>query len=372
MALTGYASTLDLSKFMRINMQVPDLTIVGAAREREEVGTGDNTTLVFWLDHAFVIADSYSILYGASDAVAVALTETTHYILDKDLGKITLTVAGRTAVGTNKIYASYSYVKVSITDTQLQESLNQAETKVDELTNNHFADGTDTTPNWKQILDEVQDGQGVYNRNYFTLQNYPIPNVSTTLDGDVAIDDAIITVASTNGFPSSGYIFIGSDKIQYTGKTSVTFTGCTSVEAHSDGETVKPYGFEISTTSPGGSIDWTVMSEGTGYELDKKTGRVHVYADGMYDSGTYIDVDTAAPKGVASRFRGSYLSGNSTIPATIKQVTLMIAAKDIMSSMVRTAHAEGLNDFNPALIEVDDAETEKILNHYRNHQFSRV
>ena len=37
----------------------------------------------------------------------------------------------------------------------------------------------------------------------------------------------ILTVVSTTGFPTAGYLFIGSEVIQYTGTTSTTFTGCT-------------------------------------------------------------------------------------------------------------------------------------------------
>lgn len=40
-------------------------------------------------------------------------------------------------------------------------------------------------------------------------------------------DDTTITVKSTTGFPSSGYIYIGTECIKYTGITSTSFTGCT-------------------------------------------------------------------------------------------------------------------------------------------------
>jgi hypothetical protein len=52
-------------------------------------------------------------------------------------------------------------------------------------------------------------------------------NLSTSLNG--AIDDAVvtITVVSTTGFPTVGYITIDAEAIKYTGTTATTFTGCT-------------------------------------------------------------------------------------------------------------------------------------------------
>lgn len=52
-------------------------------------------------------------------------------------------------------------------------------------------------------------------------------NLSTSLDG--AIDNSVttITVISTTGFQSVGYITIDAEAISYTGVTATTFTGCT-------------------------------------------------------------------------------------------------------------------------------------------------
>lgn len=73
---------------------------------------------------------------------------------------------------------------------------------------------------------------------------------ATTLDGAVAADATTITVVSTDGFSSAGSIIIYetglpysslrpvSDKVDYTGITSNSFTGCTSVLAHSTGKAV--------------------------------------------------------------------------------------------------------------------------------------
>ena len=368
----SYGTTIQLARFMNIESSIPDKSLVGEDRDLETVGVGDSATTVFWLDNAYVIDDSYTLLYGASSTSVTELTETTHYVIDKDTGKITLTATGLTVVSTNNIYASYSYTSSHLTDTQLAEALARAKQSVDDYTNSHFATATDATPDWNQVLDEEHDGKGIFDRNYFTYQKYPIPSTSTTLNGEVTADDATITVTSTNGFPSTGYIGVGDDKIQYTGKTSTTFTGCTSVSAHDDASTVKPYVIEISTTEPGGTISWQVLNEGTEFELDKKTGRIHLYAERLSMSGTYTDIESVPIMSVPNRFRLSYVWGNSTIPANITQATLMYAAKDLMATVVRMAHVNGLNDFDPALLKVDQEDIDKILSRYRNEQYARI
>lgn len=368
----SYGTTLELARFMGIECQIPDLATVGEDRTKETIGTGDNSETIFYLDHAYVLAESYSIFYGSAESSATELTETTHYTLNKDIGKLTLTSAGVTLVGTNNIYGSYSYCCIGLTDTQLADALNRAKAEIDKLTNNHFVDSTVATPDWNQSLDEKQSGKGAYDRNYFTLQNYPIPDVSTTTNGAILEDDTTITVVSTSGFPSSGYILIENDKISYTGKTDTTFTGCSSVSAHDDAKTVRSYVVEISSTDSGGTITWDVLSEDTEFDIDRKTGRVHIYGDGSYWGSTVVDIQSSPLKGVANRFRVSYISGESSIPNDIVKATLMLAAKDIMSLAVRSAHSRGLNDFDPGLINVDQDEFNRLIEAYRNEQYMKV
>jgi hypothetical protein len=85
---------------------------------------------------------------------------------------------------------------------------------------------------------------------------------NTLLNGAVLVDATTITVDSTTGFPSSGYIYIydvGSyatpgdvsstytdatnapmcDRVAYTGTSATTFTGCTGARAHDDNMVVR-------------------------------------------------------------------------------------------------------------------------------------
>ncbi len=54
-----------------------------------------------------------------------------------------------------------------------------------------------------------------------------INNLGTTLTVAVLVGDTTLNVASTTGWPSTGVCSIEDEVISYTGKTGVTFTGCT-------------------------------------------------------------------------------------------------------------------------------------------------
>ena len=72
---------------------------------------------------------------------------------------------------------------------------------------------------------------------------------NTLLNGAINNSVTSITVDTTAGFPSSGKLIIGSEIIDYTGKTSTTFTGLTrgdsgsSAAAALDDATIKLYDF---------------------------------------------------------------------------------------------------------------------------------
>lgn len=53
------------------------------------------------------------------------------------------------------------------------------------------------------------------------------PSATTWLTADMTFAASSATVKSTEGFPSSGYLYLDSEVIAYSGKTSTTFTGLT-------------------------------------------------------------------------------------------------------------------------------------------------
>ena len=245
------------------------------------------------------------------------------------------------------------------TDTQLQNSLDYAQEELDNELCTHFADGSVATPDYKQVIDEKQRGLGERNRDYF-LEFGPIPNVETALTVAASTNDTTITVSSTNGFPDSGVIRIGTEKITYSAKTANTFTVSALQNNHAINSIVYSYVIEISTTQQGSMPVWLVLTEGDDYDLDNKSARIHVYRQNLLlDYYSYSN-----PPRTPNRFRVSYLYGHSTIPNDLKKLVLMVASQDLMHQSVRRAHSQGLNNFRPTVIDVDNAVIDKIKNRY--------
>ena len=157
----------------------------------EIVGTGDNTRLLFFLNNIGVIEDTYVIYYGADDSNLTALTETTDYSLDLDNSQITLTTAGRTAVGTNKIFAEYKYNSLDLLNSLITSELGWAEDRVLSVTEQTFANYTDTNPSYLQITDEEfymnnpsLSEYGKVHGKALEMYYQPLVRLSTTTDGD--------------------------------------------------------------------------------------------------------------------------------------------------------------------------------------------
>ena len=112
-------------------------------------------------------------------------------------------------------------------------------------------------------------GQIVTNIN--TLPTFPYgafhqDGVTTLSSGITNVSTTPISVGSTADFPAAGWILIGSEIIQYTAKTSTTFTGITrgalgtTNVAHSAGDAIS----EVQGTGSGTTI-WQVLFNTTDY-----------------------------------------------------------------------------------------------------------
>ncbi len=369
--MTSYATPLELSQFMGIEGIIPDISIVSGDRLKEEVGAGTATQTRFFLDQAYVITDSYNIKYGPSESqTGTTLTENTHYTLNKDRREITLTGAGTAEVGTNNIYAEYSYNKIGLTDTQITDALNRAAQGVDSKTNTNFTIAGTTTPTYIQSTNEEHMGKGRFDKEYF-LDNFPIPEFSTKLTQAMGATAVTIFADDTTGFPERGVFLIESDKISYGGKQvgGSAFTGCSASVGHLVGTEIQPIVIEISGTYPGTDPVWEVISKDSEFDVDFNSGRISLYRSDRLLSTLSL---TFPPAMVPNRFRASYLSGYSDTPEDIKHLTLMLASKDLLHLAVRKAQSSGFNDFRPEQINIDDDFIEKVIAEYHQERSKNV
>ena len=113
-------------------------TGIGVEINNELLGTGDNSNKSFDIKNRHVVASTYT-LYSAPASGEVdendftALTESTHYTLDKDSGRVLLNSAGVTALGTDRLFAKYIH-SVKISDTILATYVAEADEEVDRNT----------------------------------------------------------------------------------------------------------------------------------------------------------------------------------------------------------------------------------------------
>lgn len=364
-----YSTTLQLNSFIGLKSDIPEF-VSSSSSTNETVGTGDDSETIFWLDHNNVIANTYTLYYGSAATATTTLTETTHYALDKEKGKITLTTAGVTLLSTNNIYALYAYNSQGLTDSFLNDTLLRAEQLVDNALNTSFTDGTATNPSYPSRV-EYQVSKGSFDRTYFS-ERRPLIDVSSLLDGAITAADVTLDVTSGEGenFPTSGSIIIGSEIISYTGVSTDTLTGLTrgvgdsTAAIHSDGVSIHTSIVEISGTEQGTSPTWNTLLWDSEVTIDKETGKIFIY-DTALIGGVFVTNGLLSKQDVANRFKITYFYGWDSIPVDVTRLTLLFAAKDLMNLAVRKAHISGQNSFEPSLVNVDLSEIDRLVSVYR-------
>lgn len=120
---------------------------------------------------------------------------------------------------------------------------------------------------------------GAFHQNGYTKLTSAMTNTST----------AAIQVTSTTGFLSAGALLIGSELIQYTGKTATTFTGITrsaygtSNASHSIGDYVSEAQPVVSPTTPL-AISMTTTDTSNGVRIDTNNlSRIYFDVAGYYN-----------------------------------------------------------------------------------------
>lgn len=359
----GYSSPLSLTKHLYLLGSYPD----HLNKTRDSLGTGDSSNDTFWFSKLGVLAGTYTLSYGTSETSLTDLTETTHYTVDLDTSKVTLTSAGVTALAANILYASYKYNTEEILNSELVKAINAAETKVNQVTEQLFAEFSDDNPGYRKVLNEIK--QGHYNPvdKVFDFYFNPLLDFGTTVNGAYTTGDTEIVLTSVSGLPSAGTLYIGGNKVTYNSKTGTTLTIPSTTPSIADGATVRAEIIEISTQSEGASPSYTILDPDTEYKIDFMQGRVKILSNAyeneldsgleLYPSNYLIRLNYMT----AWRENGS----NPTIPDEIEEVVNMIASKKFVQRMVKKAHITGMNDFNPSALNSGDDEINRILEYYK-------
>jgi len=360
-----YTTAILFNRALEMDGYIPDYP---TDTSKENVGTGNGSTTTFYLDKKGVIEFSESLYTGSTSesSATTLLTRDTHYTMDYNKSQITLTAAGLSSVSTDSIFSTYQYNKNSKINSHITEALERAEREIDNSINTLFVDSTLTTPGWGTVTNELIPGQGSSQRVYRTLYA-PLNSTTTTSSGAVSAGANTIAVSSTNGFLSSGVFAIGTDKVNYTGKTTTQFTGCTSVlNAHTTNTTVTSYVVESAVDAEGTAPTWTVLQPDIDYSVDTVSG--HIKLLDTYTVGDYFN----PPCGVWDRVRVTYQYGYNAIYSDIVRCVHLIAAKELYSGQVLNAISRGTDGFSSNGINNIDEWIMKIINKYRIPLVSRI
>ena len=361
-----YATPLQFAQILGIVNDIPSWEN-STSPTRENVGTGDDSTTIFYLDQKSVISDTYTLTHGTSEASLTTLTETTHYTIDNDTSTITLTSAGVTEVGTDNIYATYKYYSNGMKDSYIISVLSRAEKEVENTTNTFYTDATQTNPTYP-LETEIQPSPG-YFRDQIIVNKRPLVDVETTLDGAHDASTTTISLASGTGdnYRSSGYIIINSEVISYTGVSTDDLTGCvrgalgTTAAAHSDGDAVHSTILFLSNTAEGTAVTFTVQPWNTKMHATEE-GLLFSFADSVFVSSQYPDRLTK--QDIANRVKIIYLYGYNTIPADITRLTLLFGKRALMQDSIGSSIIKGRNEFRPEMFNADENEMQTIINSY--------
>jgi len=353
-----YSSVLSLIKHLEILETIPNKDSTG----NENVGTGDNSETVFWLDHLGVIEDTYTFYAGVSE-----LTETTHYVIDLDTSKITLTSAGVTELSTSILYAEYKYNTLELLNSEVVKAIRAAETKLELSTEQKFADSSSDNPGYRKISNEVVQGHFNPRDKVFDAFFMPWVKVATTTSGAYTIGGTEIVLSDASYLPTSGTLYIGGNKVAYTGKSSNTLTIPATTPSIADGAVVRGEVIELSQEAEGNALSFSVLDPDTEYEIDYLNGRVKNLSTAYW--GEVSSADKIYPSKYLIRI--SYMSAwhekdeQPTIPAEIEEIVNMIASKKFVQRMVKKAHVSGMNDFNPSALNSGDKEIARATEYYK-------
>lgn len=358
-----YSSVLSLVKHLEIFETVPNRT----DNEKEEIGTGNTSDTIFWISKLGVIENTYTIFYGSDQTTTDELTETTHYVIDLDTSQITLTAAGITLVADNKLFATYSYNNVELLNSEMIKALTAAETKVELFTEQRFANFTDDNPAYRKVIDEQIQGHYQPTGKVFEGFFNPWVELITTVNGEYTTGGTEITLTDASGFPEAGTIYIGGNKVAYSGKSTNTLTIPSATPSIDDEAVVRGEVIEVSDQPEGAALSFTVLDPELKYKIDYLNGHVNPLPNAFW--GEISANARLFPSNYVIRV--SYFSAwheDGTDPIVrddVQEVVNMIAAKKFVQRMIKKAHIAGMNDFKPDALNSGDADILMTLEYYK-------
>jgi hypothetical protein len=359
-----YTTVQNFWKFIGINESVLDFQ-PGNKPERETVQTGTVTAGDYYLNQLGVNEDTLVLYVGGTNT---ALTLTTDYTFDSDTSKVTITSDGATALGSSDLTAVYEFSSLGkvLNFNETTTLLEQAENRLHSECNTYFADQSLTAPAYLQINDELLMGQG-WDNNLYSLRWGPVAKLQTTVDGAYTTGAYTIDVVDASGFPASGTIYIGGNKVTYSSKSNNTLTIPDSTPSIEDGAVVRGEVVEVSTTPTGITPTYQVIIPDQDYSMDYDTGQIQLMDEYYFASDTWL---TKPQDGVSDRVRLTYnnawheVGQDAEIPDEIVDVVHMMAGRKSVQRTILKGLTGQRDNFNTQSFAFSKTDIQEIIQRY--------
>jgi len=364
--MSQYCTTKEIAESLNWVRDIPEF-ITGETPTLEEVDTSGTLVdgSIVYLDNNRIIDDTYTLYYGSSATSVTVLVDETDYTLDKDKAKVTLTSAGATKIGTDNVYAEYSYLYVDgrpgIKDSVISEYITSASDLIERETFQSF-DSITTNVN------ELQSGKGKYDRLYRVMK-LPLNFVKTTLGADLTADATTVTLDSTTGLSAGMYLSLDDEAVlidSVDDTTTLTVTRGqldTTATTHSNDDVVVNIVVQISITPYGSEVSYTQLRYSYDYSVNERDYTITLLHNDVTAEGMFIG--QFPERGVPDRVRLTYSSGYETVPQTIKDATKILVTKMLSAYTVGQSSIRGVSDIN---IDVDgmlDTKLKSMLKPYK-------
>lgn len=359
-----YSTVKSLCKYLGIYKTIPNKD----STSNENLGVGTSSTTSYWLDNLGIITGTYTFYVGnTTGTIQTALVEPTDYSLDLDNSKLTPTTSGITTIGVNTVWGKYDYNDQELLNSELNDLLLTAEKKLELYTEQRFADGTATDPNYRKIDGELIKGHYRPEDKVYDLFFSPIVELSTTTNGAYTTGITTIQLTDSTGFPSTGTIYIGGNKVSYTAKSSNILTIPTATPSIATGATVRGEVIELSSEPEGNDLSFSVLDPDTEYQLDTTHGRVAILRNAFWSEISAEDRIYPSNYWVRVTYFQAWHNKDEdpSIPAEIQEIVNFFAAQDLFKRTVAKSYLKGMNDFNPKKMEISQDDIIERLDQYR-------
>jgi hypothetical protein len=341
-----YTTVQEFWKKYGLNNSVMDFQ-PGQTPERESVASSPVTAGNYYLTHMGVNEDTLKLYAGSTQ-----LTITTHYTFDSDTSKVSVTSAGAIALSGEDLTAEYEYNELGkyLNYNESVAILESAEREFERDSHQRFSDTTDIQ--YRQVSDEVfmfTNEKLRLKKGLNTAYN-PVYTIETTVNGAYTTGGSEITLADASLFPTTGTIYIGGNKVSYSGKSSNVLTIPSSTPSISDGAVVYSTILEVSLESEGNVPVWKVLVPKKDYEVDDDTGYIKVLNTAFFNEVTVSQINIY-PDNV--QLRASYFNvwhekgAEPFIPEDVVEAIYQIGARNLRRNTVFKSHIGQRDNFTP-------------------------